>query len=126
MSDKLTEPEVVYHYATMDTMMKIAESGCIWATNINYLNDVTEGDYFQQLIRERIPEYRATHQVDDPSIFDEFLNASPQDVVSRPFVASFTQDSDSLSQWRSYCPNGNGVAIGFRVDCLKCAFRQGC
>jgi hypothetical protein len=38
-----------------------------------------------------------------------------------PFVASCSLDSDSLPQWRSYCPNGNGVAIGFRVDCLKLA-----
>jgi hypothetical protein len=37
-------------------------------------------------------------------------------------VASFSQDLDSLPQWRSYCPNGNGVAVGFRVDCLKRAF----
>jgi hypothetical protein len=37
-------------------------------------------------------------------------------------VASFSQDSDSLPQWRSYCPNGNGVAIGFRVDCITRAF----
>jgi DUF2971 family protein len=38
-----------------------------------------------------------------------------------PFVASCSLDSDSLPQWRSYCPDGNGVAIGFRVDCLKLA-----
>jgi Protein of unknown function (DUF2971) len=40
----------------------------------------------------------------------------------RPFVASFSQEDDSLPLWRSYCPNGNGVAVGFRVDCLKRAF----
>jgi hypothetical protein len=51
--------EVVYHYTTMGTMMKIAETASIWATSINYLNDVSEGDYFRELVRKRIPEYRA-------------------------------------------------------------------
>ncbi len=39
-----------------------------------------------------------------------------------PFVASFSLVPDSLSQWRSYCPNGNGVSIGFRTECLRRAF----
>jgi hypothetical protein len=118
-------PEVVYHYTTIGTMMKIAETASIWATSVNYLNDVSEGDYFRELVRQRIPEYLITHKVDDATIFDEFLAASPGSVETRPFVASFSQDGDSLPQWRSYCPNGNGVAVGFKVDCLKCSFIQG-
>jgi hypothetical protein len=39
-----TEPEVVYHYTSMDTMTKIAKNAEIWATSINYLNDVSEGE----------------------------------------------------------------------------------
>jgi hypothetical protein len=30
------EPEIVYHYTTMDTMVKIVENATIWATSINY------------------------------------------------------------------------------------------
>ena len=37
-------------------------------------------------------------------------------------MASCSGKADSLPQWRSYCPNGNGVAIGFQVDCLNRAF----
>jgi hypothetical protein len=123
MPENDDEPEIVYHYTTMGTMMKIAEQASIWATSINYLNDISEGDYFQELVRKRIPEYRTTRQVDDPSIFDDFLNtpANPANerIEYRPFVASFSLNGDSLPQWRSYCPNGNGVAVGFRVDCLQ-------
>ena len=39
-----------------------------------------------------------------------------------PFVASCSGKADSLPQWRSDRPNGNGVAIGFQVDCLNRAF----
>jgi hypothetical protein len=30
------EPDVVYHYTTMDTMTKIAQGASIWATSISY------------------------------------------------------------------------------------------
>jgi hypothetical protein len=39
-----------------------------------------------------------------------------------PFVASYSADRDNLTQWRSYCPKGNGVCIGFRTDSLSNAF----
>jgi hypothetical protein len=35
------------------------------------------------------------------------------------FVASFSENGDLLSQWRSYCPDGNGVCIGFKSDALS-------
>jgi hypothetical protein len=38
-----------------------------------------------------------------------------------PFVTSFSAEPESLYQWRSYCPIANGVAIGFRTECLKAA-----
>ena len=33
--------------------------------------------------------------------------------TSTPFVASFCENGDQLSQWRSYCPAGDGFSIGF-------------
>jgi Protein of unknown function (DUF2971) len=120
------EPEVVYHYTSMDTMMKIVHSESIWATSINYLNDVSEGDHFRHLIRRRIPAYVREHPLEDLGILKTFVNTPNPPALdtfaARPCVASFSQDSDSLPQWRSYCPNGNGVAVGFRFDCLLRAF----
>jgi hypothetical protein len=73
-------------------------------------------------IRERIPAYCQIHPPKDHKIFERFLNAPDTGFETHSFVASFSQDADSLPQWRSYCPNGNGVAVGFRVECLKRAF----
>jgi hypothetical protein len=116
------EPQVVYHYTSMDTMTKIVQSASIWATSISYLNDTTEGEHFVKLIRDRLPAYRKANPAEDDAIFNAILQKGPPDFDSRPFVASFSREADSLPQWRSYCPNGNGVAIGFRVECLKRAF----
>jgi hypothetical protein len=113
------EPETVYHYTTMDAMMRIAQSAQIWATSIDYLNDMSEGQHFLGLLQDQIPAFMQTYKVDDPEIFSRFFEGSKFEFETRPFVASFSQERDSLSQWRSYCPNGNGVSIGFRADCLK-------
>jgi len=46
-----SETAVVYHYTDVDTMMKIVDSACLWATSIKYLNDVKEYEHFRDLVR---------------------------------------------------------------------------
>lgn len=111
------EPEVVYHYTTVDAMMKIVTSGRIWATSISYLNDSSEGEHFLRMVRRRLPDLLAQYQLRDEVLTE--LNGSARPIERRPFIASFSAEGDSLPQWRSYCPHGNGVAIGFRVGCLS-------
>jgi hypothetical protein len=115
------EPEVVYHYTTVDTMTRIVTSGRIWATSISYLNDSSEGEHFLRMIRRRLPDLLAQYQLPDTVLRE--LDSAAQTVERRPFIASFSAEGDSLPQWRSYCPRGNGVAIGFRVGCLTRAKR---
>jgi hypothetical protein len=111
-------PAVVYHYTSIDTMLKIVENNCIWATSINYLNDTTEAEHYTGLIRRHIGDYVLSHKDTNPQIFDRILNEPRRSFEDRPYVASFSGMDDHLPQWRSYCPQGNGVAIGFGTDCL--------
>ncbi len=46
------------------------------------------------------------------------LDPSAEGQLSDYDVSSFSKNGDVLSQWLSYCPQGNGFAIGFRRDCL--------
>jgi len=39
--EKSSVPDVVYHYTSMNGLLGIIE-GYIWATNILYLNDISE------------------------------------------------------------------------------------
>jgi hypothetical protein len=116
-----TLPEVVYHYTGIAAMMGIVESGSIWATSICYLNDVTEEEHFLGMLRRLLPDFLSRNNVTQAhkNALDILNDDSPLPFEARPFVASFSKHGDSLPQWRSYCANGNGVAIGFRVDCLK-------
>lgn len=115
------EPEVVYHYTTVDTMMKIVSSGKIWATSISYLNDSSEGEHFLRMVRRRLPDLLPQYQLRETVLSK--LDDKARLIERRPFIASFSAEGDSLPQWRSYCPRGNGVAIGFRVGCLTRAKR---
>lgn len=112
-------PNVVYHYTSMETLLKIVESRTIWATNIRYLNDISERSHFLKVIKARIEQQPS-------SIAELFSSAFSDDSVrvfhDLPFVASFSHERDSLSQWRSYCPNGNGVSMGFSTDSLRRGF----
>ena len=111
------KPEILYHYTTIDAMMNIAKSRKIWATSISYLNDSSEGEHLLGMIRNRLKELLQKHSLDKSVL--ELLSYTDTEIENRPFIASFSTDGNSLPQWRSYCPNGNGVAIGFRVASLS-------
>ena len=110
------KPDILYHYTTIDAMMSIAKGRKIWATSISYLNDSSEGDHLLGMIRRRLPALLKKHSFDNSVL--ELLSYTDIEIEDRPFIASFSSEGNSLPQWRSYCPNGNGVAIGFRVASL--------
>ncbi|MGO4211994.1 DUF2971 domain-containing protein [Terriglobus sp. 2YAB30_2] len=127
-------PEVVYHYTSMDTLLKIvrptigsgAKLPVFHATSVNYLNDITERTFFLEAISGRLQQPDAwgkfsVSQFELSKFFEEMEepNAMIRDL---PFVSSFSGNRDSLPQWRAYCSNGNGVAIGIRTESLINAF----
>ncbi|MBB5066156.1 DUF2971 domain-containing protein [Granulicella mallensis] len=112
------EPEVVYHYTSMEVLQKIIKSHELWATNVNYLNDVSEYRFFIDATADRF----VALDLGPPHLpkIDKFDPDS--DFVTLPFVTSLSGERDSLSQWRSYCTTGNGVSIGFRTTSLRRAY----
>jgi hypothetical protein len=104
----------------METLKKIADSGRIRATSIRYLNDVSERVYALSAIRKRLE----SRPLETQSLFESGSENTEEErsFDDLPFVASFSSLGDSLPQWRSYCPNGNGVSIGFAVESLKGGF----
>jgi hypothetical protein len=118
---KSSVPDVVYHYTSMKGLLGIIE-GCIWATNILYLSDISEYNHFLTLVKTRLLRLRKTHQLRYVSrVVATRKNRRPPAYMDVPFVASFTESRDSLAHWRSYCPQGNGVCIGLRTESIKAA-----
>jgi TATA-box binding protein (TBP) (component of TFIID and TFIIIB) len=76
-------PSVVYHYTSMETLKKIAESGKIWATSIRYLNDISERDYAISEIQQRLKQHPDETQKLFVSCFeDENADGSFEDLPS--------------------------------------------
>lgn len=111
------EPNVVYHYTSLSAMMNILKTQKIWASDIGYLNDVSERNLLLEAVDEHLTDFALTYGL----TAEPFRQRDSFQLLDGPFVASFSAESDSLNQWRSYCPIANGVSIGFKTECLKAA-----
>jgi len=100
-------PEYIYHYTPMEGFRRIIESGCLWLTDIRYLNDPTERKHGYAVVKDYVRQQRKRKYVSVNNRADIPI-----------YTASFSKDGDSLSQWRAYT-KGGGVAIGFPSKMLR-------
>lgn len=128
----------LHHYTTLKGFLGIINDVEIWATNIFYMNDQTELNRAIKLLHAeldpRIEALKEEHMKLGPTAlgpetnpavlkieaklrFLESVKSTASDVVKdnriQFYVCSFTELDDSLSQWRGYCQDGNGISIGF-------------
>lgn len=101
-------PDYIYHYTSNDVLVKILERKSLRLSTHNYLNDAMEGKQFYKLL-EKHPSQPGIEKIE---IIEQAL--SPFEL----FVACFSSECDSLSQWRAYAGNGEGVAIGFSTKAI--------
>ncbi len=110
--------KVFYHYCSLDTFIKILKSKKIWLGNPCKMNDSQELLWYFNLIPEEIDFTVDEHGIKSKkisSIKSELLGFFKDSFYNQeiPYIASFSEDGDILSQWRSYADNGKGVSIGF-------------
>lgn len=114
---------VFYHYTSVSSLMGMAQSKCLWASNINYMNDAKEMVQACEILE------RVIHcKMDNENFSDEeskflfqfisWVNACKHTTYNI-FVFSLTEEPSLLSQWRSYTPHGKGVSIGFNAQVLN-------
>lgn len=129
-------PKVLYHYTSQTGLLEILKKKEIWATHIDYLNDVKEFVYTFDLVRKELNRRRESFSTRGlPGIkkskeMVDFIDRLATQLDGRgylhTFVCSFTAQGDLLSQWRGYCPSGNGFSLGFESSQLSVlAERQG-
>lgn len=113
-------PETVYHYTTLAGLVGIVESKSIWLSDFSFLNDSRELIHGARLANTAID-----HILDDESDLEAqrllaALKKTLETLPNRICVASFSEDDDSLAQWRAYGP----IAIGFNADSLALHVNQ--
>ena len=129
--------ERVFHYTTMDTLLKLIESirdssdkksFVFRATNIFFLNDPHEYIYGQKILMDVLKEIEydkdVKYELRLSSLFsrhperseDEWQRALRNGIFNNgysPYVISFSRNEDSLPMWLNYGDNGKGVCLAF-------------
>lgn len=118
----MNPPRVLYHYTNAHGLFGMIKSKKIWASSYRYMNDSKEFEYGFDLIDEIYPKpdtYPLRSNISDQS-FAEHLRRKKWDYESDClFVSSFSEDENSLSQWRAYAGPHSGYTIGFRKSELE-------
>lgn len=134
-------PSILYHYTSPESAKSILESNSFWATDCRYLNDPTEvlrnleiADKRANLLFEEfgVSREEAASWNTERFLSDEAYRSAAvlTKLVPEPnmlsyliddlevYIVSFSENGDSLSQWRAYCSSG-GYALGFEPENLS-------
>lgn len=113
-------PSVIYHYTDYDGAKGIIESKSLWLTKLSYLNDIKELKLAIDLFRESAAEWaKKIDQEEKREFLDKTAHQLQYFQNTNIGVASFCENGDLLSQWRSYCNGDSGVALEFNARSFK-------
>jgi hypothetical protein len=89
------------------------QSGVLWMTNVCYMNDSEELLWLFRLAKEG---FSAEGQERYTLLVADIVRVLTRKSYGQVYATCFSEDDDSLSQWRAYADDGRGVAIGLRFD----------
>lgn len=113
-------PNEIFHYTDFNGASGILESKSLWLTKLSYLNDKTELKLAIDLFRREVGNYLSTVEGEEKRSFLDKASHQLQGFSNTNIcVASFCENRDLLSQWRSYGSDGSGVALEFNAADLK-------
>ena len=112
------EPELIYHYTSLGSMVKILDSGQLRLMNSDYMNDFLERSYFRNGVQEYLKRTVAGDSKAE-SRLESFFDDYDKNFDCPAYLTSFSRKPDDAAQWERYANKGNGVAIGFAADVLR-------
>jgi hypothetical protein len=122
-----TPQGTLYHYTTQRGLLGIVGAKAMWVTHTQYLNDRREFSHAVDLTRAEIRMLLGTYPEDSVQArglkgMENALKWKPENI--NVCVCSFSEDRDSLSQWRAYGARTSGFAIGFPADLIAAATQK--
>ena len=106
---------LVFHYTNLTSLVGIIESKTIWLSDYSYLNDARELIHGREIVANVADEITTQYNSNKTKSLLNSWHKSALNSKQRVCIASFSSDSDSLSQWRAY----GSVAIGFSPNLLS-------
>jgi hypothetical protein len=112
---RMVDAPVLHHYTDAFGVHGIIQSNCLWATATQFSNDLSEIDYAVLVAQETIGEIWRNKKNVGPweRVLAQHLVqlfSTPLHTFGQPFIISFCEEGDLLSQWRAY-----GRASGFSL-----------
>lgn len=120
----------LYHYTNLSAFTGIIQGKELWSSEVSLLNDEKEyvflsesvSRFFQSkksLLDPGANFFTLLFDADVKTFFEEefrkrFFSTNPN--KKHEFIFSLSESVDTLSQWRAYAADGNGICIGFRSD----------
>jgi hypothetical protein len=111
----------------METALSILRTKSIWLTDIKNMNDANEELMLYELFMDALFQYDHSKGYQLRQL-EEYLFSLQNQMWTTycvsggrrsKYVACFSEDGDSVSQWEMYGDGGNGIAIGFDRDAFK-------
>ncbi|WP_271800223.1 DUF2971 domain-containing protein [Dietzia maris] len=111
----------IYHYTDAAGLRGILQTGRIWATHTDFLNDAAELEFatikLKDALREQIDLVEGLDESHEQGgsrevalyFMREFVENLNGTVGGNVYVSSFSLDGDSLAQWRAYAPAGYAI-----------------
>jgi hypothetical protein len=118
---------ILWHYTTIETLLKIVQSRSVHLNCYNFMNDPAEGETSAAFLT-RCWQAAFDRLHSHPNLDLDYLRGAVDDlpnIMRRnkldgfDFVFSASTLKDSLSQWARYGGDGGGVALGFRINPLE-------
>lgn len=106
--------DIIYHYTSAEGLMGIIENNEIWLTNTAFVNDTSECKALKQDFKDQEILNFTNNDVKDmwkKLVCDPYYVFTDEDT----YIASFSNDRESLAQWRAY----GYFRIGFKTKTLK-------
>jgi hypothetical protein len=114
---RVPDAPILHHYTDAFGVHGIVRSNCLWASAAQFSNDVSEIEYAVLIALQIVAELWAHKRNLSPwerLLADHVrqILATPLHTFGQPFIVSFCEDGDLLSQWRAYGQN-SGFSLAF-------------
>lgn len=117
-TERAEKYERLYHYTAVEGLKGILDSGSLWVTQIQYMNDSKEFGHAVDIALELIKRRKVSASTQLAKFYSVMENTLYSSNGARTFIFSMTENPDQLSQWRGYCGLG-GYSIGFNKSALQ-------
>ncbi len=118
------DTSLLFHYTNADALIKIVRSGKLWATNFRFLNDLSEVRYGLDLANELLDSEIEGCNDEFRDRVRKSMNDSFSNGAVTPYVVSFCDRGDLLSQWRIYASQGAGISLALDRTKMSSVFDE--